>query len=58
MILQIILKLFLYGQKEFSVVIVKEILELREIFSKNFGEEHFILFGINKLDEKNAYHNS
>ena len=51
--------LFIWPEGVFSGYSYREILELREIFSKNFGEEHFILFGINKLDEKkNAYHNS
>ncbi len=51
--------LFIWPEGVLSGYSYREILELREIFSKNFGEEHFILFGINKLDEKkNAYYNS
>ena len=47
--------LFIWPEGVFSGYSYREILELREIFSKNFGEEHFILFGINKLDEKKMH---
>ena len=41
------------------MAIVIDILYLREIFSKNFGTEHFILFGVNKASKKqDGFYNS
>ncbi len=51
--------LFVWPEGVFSGYSYKEILDLKKIFSKNFHKNHFILFGINKIDkEKNGIYNS
>ena len=46
--------LYIWPEGVFSGHNYKEILNLKTIFSENFGENHFILFGVNRLDDKNA----
>ena len=51
--------LFIWPEGVFSGYSYREILYLREIFSKNFGTEHFILFGVNKASKKqDGFYNS
>ena len=51
--------LFIWPEGVFSGYSYKEIFFLKEIFAKNFNENHFILFGINTShEENNNYFNS
>ena len=44
--------LFVWPEGVFSGYSFKEIIYLKEIFLKNFNENHYILFGVNRSDEK------
>ena len=51
--------LFVWPEGVFSGYSYNEILELKKIFQKNFSKQHYILFGINKINEEgNNYYNS
>ena len=51
--------LFVWPEGVFSGYSFNEILKLKNTFKNNFGENHLILFGINRLDEKSGnYYNS
>ncbi len=51
--------LFIWPEGVFSGYSYKEILNLKEIFSENFGKSHLILFGINRFDNnKKGLYNS
>ena len=51
--------LFIWPEGVFSGYSYDEILFLKNSFSKNFGKNHLILFGINRLDEKKkGFYNS
>ena len=51
--------LFVWPEGVFSGYSYREISELKKIFQKNFSEQHYILFGINKINEEgNNYYNS
>ena len=51
--------LFVWPEGVFSGYSYKEILVLKELFLKSFDKNHYILFGINKIDEnKNKFYNS
>ena len=51
--------LFVWPEGVFSGYSYKEILVLKELFQKNFDKNHYILFGINKIDEnKKKFYNS
>ena len=51
--------LFVWPEGVFSGYSFKEIIYLKEIFLKNFNENHYILFGVNRSDEKKrGYFNS
>ena len=51
--------LFVWPEGVFSGYSYREISELKKIFQKNFSKQHYILFGINKINEEgNNYYNS
>ena len=51
--------LYVWPEGVFSGYSFKEINSLKKNFSKNFSKKHFILFGINRFDEKmNGFYNS
>ena len=51
--------LFVWPEGVFSGYSFKEIIYLKEIFFKNFNENHHILFGVNRYDaKKKGYFNS
>ena len=51
--------LYIWPEGVFSGYSYKEILDLKQIFSKNFKENHFILFGVNRFNsEKKGVYNS
>ena len=51
--------LFIWPEGVFSGYSYKEIINLKELFSKNFTKNHLILFGVNRLDkDKNGFYNS
>ena len=51
--------LYVWPEGVFSGYSYKEIKNLTKNFSKNFSKNHYILFGINRLDEKmNGFYNS
>ena len=51
--------LFVWPEGVFSGYSFKEISNLKKIFEKNFNENHFILFGSNRFDEKKkGFYNS
>ncbi len=51
--------LFIWPEGVFSGYAFNEILTIKEVVNKNFGDNHFILFGINIFDEnKNGFYNS
>ncbi len=47
--------LFVWPEGVFSGFNYSEIYEFNKIFSDNFNKNHFVLFGINKLDEKGIF---
>ena len=51
--------LFVWPEGVFSGYSYSELLQFKDIFLKNFNEDHLILFGVNKQDEKlNSFYNS
>ena len=51
--------LFVWPEGVFSGYSFKEISNFKKIFEKNFNENHFILFGSNRFDEKKkGFYNS
>ena len=51
--------LFIWPEGPLSGYSYDEVLELKEIISKNFSDKNFIAFGINRLDEEQGqYYNS
>ena len=51
--------LYVWPEGVFSGYSYKELQGLKKIFAKNFKKDHFILFGVNRLDqEKNGFYNS
>ena len=51
--------LFIWPEGVFSGYNYKEILIFKDLIYKNFGKNHYIIFGINKLEEKtNLFYNS
>ena len=51
--------LYIWPEGVFSGYSYKEIINLKELFSKNFTKNHLILFGVNRLDkDKNGFYNS
>ena len=51
--------LFIWPEGVFSGYSYEDILFLKESFNKNFGKNHFILFGINRYDtKKNGLYNT
>ena len=47
--------LFVWPEGVFSGYNYKEIYKLKNIFLNNFDKEHYVLFGVNKLDEKGIF---
>ena len=45
--------LFVWPEGIFSGYRYEDLLYFKEMFSQNFGDNHLILFGVNKLDKKN-----
>ena len=51
--------IFIWPEGVFSGYSYNEILRLKKIFQNNFSKNHFILFGINRIDKKkNGFYNS
>ncbi len=51
--------LFIWPEGVFSGYSFKELLSLKKIFSNNFSNNHYVLFGIHRLDEKKkGFYNS
>ena len=51
--------IFVWPEGVFSGYEFDEISKFKKIFSRNFGEKHFILFGVNKLEPKSGmYYNN
>ena len=51
--------IFIWPEGVFSGYSYNEILRLKNIFQDNFSKNHFILFGINRIDKKkNGFYNS
>ena len=51
--------IFIWPEGVFSGYSYNEILRLKNIFKNNFSKNHFILFGINRIDKKkNGFYNS
>ena len=51
--------LFIWPEGVFSGYNLNQILTFKELFSKNFSNKHYIIFGSNKLDNKSSsYYNS
>jgi len=51
--------LFIWPEGPFSGYSYQEILEFKEIISKNFSENHYIIFGVNRLNKEiGRYYNS
>ena len=51
--------LFIWPEGVFSGYSFKEIQSLKKTFLKSFSKNHFVVFGINRLDEKqDGFHNS
>ncbi len=51
--------LFIWPEGVFTGFYLKEISQFKNYIEKNFGEDHFILFGINTIDNSNnKYYNS
>ena len=51
--------LFIWPEGPLSGYSYEEVLQLKEIINKNFSDNHFIVFGINRLNKNNGrYYNS
>ena len=51
--------LFIWPEGVFSGYSYKEIVLFKELIKKNFSKKHYIIFGVNKLEEKNSsFYNS